>query len=225
MDLKSYFAQQGRWATGTLGVLRHCWRMLLLAGPNGLSLPQRVQYGLACTHYLSGLRDLVYLLVPFVFLLLGVSAIQGADLPTFLWHFLPYFAFSQLAFWHAARRKTTWRGMALGFGSFPVLLASLLLVALGRRTQFAITPKRRSRARTGVPLLPQILAGAGCLVGLVLAAASPEDKTLVLLSAAWLLVMLLLLAGVFWLGFWDWQASLPRREKEPLKVESPPHLG
>ena len=203
MDLKSYFAQQGRWATGTLGVLRRHWRMLLLPSGGGLSLPQRLQYGLACTHYLSGLRDLVYLLVPFLFLLLGVSALRGADLPTFLGRFLPYFAFSQLAFWHAARRKTTWRGLVLSFGSFPVLLASLLLVVLGQRTRFAVTPKRRSRVRAGLPLLPQTLAGSLCLVGLVLAAASPEDKAMVLLSALWLLVMLLLLAGLLWLGLQD----------------------
>ena len=207
MDLKSYFAQQGRWATGTLGVLRHCWRMLLLPSPNGLSLPQRIQYGLACTHYLSGLRDLVYLLVPFVFLLMGVSALHGADMPTFLGRFLPYLGFSQLAFWHAARRKTTWRGIVLSFGSFPVLLASLLLVVLGQRTRFTITPKRRSRVRAGMPLLPQTLAGALCLTGLVMAAASPEDKTRVVLSAVWLLTMLLMLAGVLWLGIQDRRAE------------------
>ena len=207
MDLKSYFAQQGRWATGTLGVLRRHWRMLLLPSRGSLSLPQRLQYGLACTHYLSGLRDLVYLLVPFLFLLLGVSALRGADLPTFLGRFLPYFVFSQLAFWHAARRKTTWRGLVLSFGSFPVLLASLLLVVLGQRTRFAVTPKRRSRVRTGLPLLPQTLAGTLCLVGLVLAAASPEDKAPVLLSALWLLVMLLLLAGLLWLGLQDRRVS------------------
>lgn len=207
MDLKSYFAQQGRWATGTLGVLRRHWRMLLLPSKGGLSLPQRVQYGLACTHYLSGLRDLVYLLVPFLFLLLGVSALQGADVPTFLGRFLPYFLFSQLAFWHAAARRTTWRGIVLSFGSFPVLLASLLLVVLGQKTRFAITPKRRNGVAPATPLLPQTLAGALCLVGVVMAAASPEDKTLVLLSALWLLVMLLMLGGVLWLGLQDREAG------------------
>ena len=223
MDLKSYFAQQGRWATGTLGVLRRHWRMLLLPGKGGLSLPQRVQYGLACTHYLSGLRDLVYLLVPFLFLLLGVSALRGADMPTFLGRFLPYFVFSQVAFWHAAARKTTWRGLVLSFGSFPVLLASLMLVVLGQKTRFAITPKRRSGVRASPPLLPQILAGAACLVGLVMAAASPEDKTLVLLSALWLLVMLLMLAGVLWLGLQD------RREEKGIRIGleagGEPHRG
>jgi len=224
MDLKSYFVQQGRWATGTLGVLRRHWRMLLLPAPRGLSLPQRIQYGLACTHYLSGLRDLVYLLVPFLFLLMGVSALRGADMPTFLGHFLPYFAFSQVAFWHAARRRTTWRGIVLSFGSFPVLLASLLLVVLGQRTRFAITPKRRSRVRAGMPLLPQTLAGAACLVGLVLAAASQEDKTLVVLSALWLLTMLIMLSGILWLGFRDQQAGASGIEaKDQWETHRPPH--
>ena len=203
MDLKSYFAQQGRWATGTLGVLRRHWRMLLLPGEGGLCRPQRIQYALACTHYLSGLRDLVYLLVPFIFLLMGVSALRGTDTTTFLGHFLPYFLFSQAAFWHAARRKTTWRGLALSFGSFPVLLASLLLVALGQKTRFAITPKHRSLVKVRLPLLPQALAGALCVSGLVMAAAAPGDRALVLLSALWLFVMLLMLSGMLWLGLQD----------------------
>lgn len=207
MDLKSYFAQQGRWATGTLGVLRRHWRRLLLREPEGLSQPQRIQYLLACTHYLSGLRDLIYLLVPFLFLLLGVSAIQGTTMPTFLWRFLPYWAFSQIAFWSAARGKTTFRGLMLSFGSFPVLLASLLLVVFGQRVRFAITPKHRSRTGTWQPLFVQLFALVGCFIGLLMAANSLDNRNLVLLSAVWLLYMQFLLSGVVWLGIWDWQAG------------------
>ena len=58
LDLSSYFGQQRRWAIGTLGVLRGDWRALILPQWDGLSVPQRVQYALACTHYLCGLRDL-----------------------------------------------------------------------------------------------------------------------------------------------------------------------
>ncbi|MGI4788359.1 MAG: family 16 glycosylhydrolase [Janthinobacterium lividum] len=203
MDLPSYFAQQGRWATGTLSTLRRHWRMIFLPKSGGLSPAQRVQYGLACTHYLSGLRDLIYLGVPFVFLLMGISAISGTDLPTFLSRFLPYYFLSQIAFWRAARGKTTLRGIALSFGSFPVLLASLLLVILGQRVRFAITPKSRNKSKKGTFLLVQILAGSGCLVGLLMALASPEDRGRVLLSALWLLTMLVMLASVLWLGIRD----------------------
>ena len=207
MDLRSYFAQQGRWAVGTLSTLRRRWRLLVLPGPGGLSTAQRVQYGLACTHYLSGLRDFVYLLVPFMFLLLGISAITGTSLTAFLGHFLPYYLLSQIAFWRAAQGKTTLRGIALSFGSFPVLLASLLLVVLNQRIQFAVTPKKRIRSKSGAPLLVQSLAAAGCLTGLILAVAAPEGLGLTLLSALWLLAMLLLLSGTLWLGFQDRRRS------------------
>ncbi|MDQ2799600.1 MAG: glycosyltransferase, partial [Armatimonadota bacterium] len=219
MDIKSYFAQQGRWATGTLGALRRHWRALLLPSRAGLTRPQKIQYLLACTHYLSGLRDLIYLAVPFLFLLMGVSAIQGTTIPIFLTHFLPYWALSQIAFWHASWRKTTFRGIILSFGCFPVLLASLLLVVVGQRTRFAITPKKRSGAKMGMPLFSQMLALGGCCVGLVMATASQDDTPLVLLSAFWLLYMFFLLAGILWLGFRDWQTG---NGKDAVKINVGP---
>ena len=201
MDLSAYFAQQGRWATGTLGVLRRDWRRIVLPSKNGLSAAQRVQYALACTHYLCGLRDLVYLVVPAVFLLTGVSALAGAEWREFLSRFLPYYALSQIAFWRAAWGKASLRGLALGFGSFPALLASLLQVVWGRRVAFAVTPKRRT-GRPGAVLLGQALAAAVCMTALF--AASPAaDPAPAFGSRLWLSAMLLLLGGVFWLGFQD----------------------
>jgi cellulose synthase (UDP-forming) len=64
MDLTSYFKQQGRWATGTLGVLRSHWRAIFLPRRDGLQFGQRLQYALACTHYLCGVRDLTYIIAP-----------------------------------------------------------------------------------------------------------------------------------------------------------------
>src|SRR5262249_2994233 len=137
MDLKSYFSQQRRWAIGTIGVLRSRWREILMPKRGGLRLEQRLQYALACTHYVCGLRDLIYLVGPLIFLFTGVSAVQGANLQSFLWHFLPYWIISQAAFWHAAWGKTSLRGIVIGFGSFPVLIGSLLTVVIGRRIGFA----------------------------------------------------------------------------------------
>ena len=60
MDLSAYLKQQRRWSTGTMGVLRTHWRDIFLPKKNGLRIGQRLQYFLACTHYLCGLRDLLY---------------------------------------------------------------------------------------------------------------------------------------------------------------------
>ncbi len=203
MDLSAYFTQQGRWASGTLGVLRQDWRRLFLPGAGGLSFAQRVQYTLSCTHYLCGLRDLVYLVVPAVYLLSGVSALTETGAEAFLSRFVPYFALSQIAFWRAARGRTTLRGIALGFGSFPVLLHSLLQVVWGRRIGFAVTPKRRLARRPRLPLLGQTLAALVCLGGLLTLLHPAADEARALGSGFWLLAMLLLLGSVLWLGFRD----------------------
>src|SRR3989440_6498573 len=64
LDVPSYLKQQSRWALGTLGVFRTHWREIFLPRKQGLQIGQRAQYFLACTHYLCGLRDLIYLVSP-----------------------------------------------------------------------------------------------------------------------------------------------------------------
>ncbi|MFL5663639.1 MAG: glycosyltransferase, partial [Ktedonobacteraceae bacterium] len=68
LDVPSYLKQQSRWALGTLGVFRTHWREIFLPQKHGLRFGQRVQYFLACTHYLCGLRDLIYLVSPMLFI-------------------------------------------------------------------------------------------------------------------------------------------------------------
>ncbi|HUZ78432.1 MAG TPA: glycosyltransferase [Chloroflexota bacterium] len=201
MDLRAYFRQQQRWATGTLGVLRSHWRPIILGQrKRGLSLPQRVQYGLACTHYLCGLRDLIYIVAPLAFLITGLPAVRGATLAAFLEHFLPYWLASQLAFWYVARGKSTWRGIVIGFASFPVLLVALATVALGRRGTFTVTPKLRGLNRSISALVPHMIAAAACLAGLGLAASRGLHRAPVTVSALWVAYTLVMLGGVMWLA-------------------------
>jgi hypothetical protein len=137
--------QQRRWAIGTIGVLRSHWRVIFLPQRGGLRLEQRVQYALACTHYFCGLRDLIYLASPLLFLMTGIPAVRGASLGLFLWHFLPYWIAAQAAFWYVGRRETGLRGIIISFGSFPVLIGALLTVLLGRRMGFAVTSRATFR--------------------------------------------------------------------------------
>ena len=152
-----------------------------------MSLPQRMQYGLACTHYLSGLRDLVYLAVPFFFLLMGVSAIAGTDLPAFLSRFLPYYALSQIAFWRVAWGKTTCAASPSASAASRSCWQACCWCSRPTGALRCHTQASDAGASAGAPLLGQMLAGAGCLVGLIMAAVSQEDQSRVLLSAAWLL--------------------------------------
>ena len=80
LDVPSYLKQQGHWALGTLGVFRAHWREIFLPRKHGLRLGQRVQYFFACTHYLCGLRDLIYLISPILFIFTGIPAVRGSTL-------------------------------------------------------------------------------------------------------------------------------------------------
>jgi cellulose synthase (UDP-forming) len=205
VDLGSYFGQQNRWARGTLSVLSD-WRLIL--GRGRLRFGQRIQYALSCTHYLSGVRDLTYLLAPTIFVLFGIPAIKGATLDGFLRHFVPYFVVSQIAFWHRAAGRTTWRGVVIGFASFPTLLSALISVAFGRRRGFVLTSKRRG-ASSILPAVPHLVAAA-----VVLAAASVgawrygESRTLI--SVVWLLYMLAMLVAFLTLAVRDASRSFER---------------
>src|SRR6266581_418543 len=128
LDVPSYLKQQGRWALGTLGVFRTHWREIVLPRRHGLRIGQRVQYFLACTHYLCGLRDLIYLLSPILFIFTGIPAVRSTYLSVYLWHFLPYCLLGAAALWYSTRGVSGLRGIIIGFGSFPVLIGSLLSV-------------------------------------------------------------------------------------------------
>ncbi len=203
-DLAAYFTQQRRWATGTCGVLFRHWRAIFLPWHRGLSPPQRLQYALCCTHYFGGLRDLVCFLAPLFFLGLGIPALKGVTLASFLVHFLPYWVASQFAFWHVARGKVgaaaILHGTILGFGSFPSVLLGLWTAAAGKETTFVVTAKRRRETRPGRQLTPHLLMLAGCLVGLGYFLIGDLSQWYGFVSAIWVFYMMLLISGMLWLG-------------------------
>jgi cellulose synthase/poly-beta-1,6-N-acetylglucosamine synthase-like glycosyltransferase len=205
VDLGSYFRQQNRWARGTLKVLSE-WRRILARG--SFTLEQRIQYALSCTYYLCGLRDLTYLLAPAIFLLLGTPAVAGATLDGFIRHFVPYFLVSQIAFWHRAAGRTTWRGIVIGFASFPTLVAALFSVVLGRLQGFVPTPKKRA-ASSIRPAVPHIVAVAVILVAVLLGAWRYSDSR-ALISLMWLLYTLTMLLAFLTLALRDASRSFAR---------------
>jgi cellulose synthase/poly-beta-1,6-N-acetylglucosamine synthase-like glycosyltransferase/transposase-like protein len=204
MDLPGYMRQQRRWAIGTIGVLRTHWRDIALPRRGGLSLQQRAQYALACTHYLSGIRDLIYVLAPVAFLLTGIPAVHRATLGVFLWHFLPYWVLSQAAFWWAGRGVTGLRGIIIGFGSFPALVQAAATVALGRRSGFMVTSKQRRTGRSMRHLYVYMGAIALCAFALVVAVANPNLRPeSAAVSMIWVIYDIVMLGGVLALGFAD----------------------
>jgi cellulose synthase/poly-beta-1,6-N-acetylglucosamine synthase-like glycosyltransferase len=184
VDMGSYFKQQRRWAIGTLGVARRQLFGILFAR-NGFTFEQWVQYALACTHYVTGVKDLVFFIAPLVFLVTGFAAVQGATLGAFLAHFVPYFVVSQAAFWVIAGPVTSIRGIVIGFASFPTLIESILTVAIGRRVGFAVTNKSRGAARSWSHLVPFAVCIVISVVGIAVGVHAGRTGAAGVVSVGW----------------------------------------
>ncbi len=204
LDMPSYLKQQSRWAIGTLSVFRTHWREILLPRKNGLKMTQRLQYFLACTHYLCGLRDLIYLISPLLFIFTGIPAVHGSTLEAFLAHFVPYCVLSFTALWYASRGITGLRGIIIGFGCFPVLLESLLTVILKRKVGFAVTAKRRDGKRSFGYLTVYCVSFLLCIACLLWATqVKGHEQTSLFISALWVLYSMVLLGSFLWLNYLD----------------------
>ncbi|GHP00222.1 hypothetical protein KSF_102690 [Reticulibacter mediterranei] len=204
LDVPSYLKQQSRWALGTLSVFRSHWRDILLPQKHGLKTAQRFQYFLACTHYLCGLRDLIYLISPILFIFTGIPAVRGSTLIEFLLHFIPYCVLSFTALWYSSRGITGLRGIIIGFGSFPVLIGSLVSVILKRKIGFAVTAKRRDGKRSLNYLLVYCCLFLLCIVCLFWATqVKSHEQTSLFISVLWVIYSMLMLASFLWLNYLD----------------------
>ncbi|HEX4864584.1 MAG TPA: hypothetical protein VFV02_10950, partial [Acidimicrobiales bacterium] len=208
------------------------WRDIFLPHRGGLAPVQRVQYLLACTHYLSGIRDLVYLVCPMLFILTGTPAVRSASLGQYLSHFLPYGMLSASALWYSARGVTGIRGIIMGFGSFPTLVGSLAAVAAGRQTAFSVTSKRRHARQSLRYLNVYLISMAACIASIVWATqVGKRQQTSMFISVAWVVYSLLMLVAFLWLAVRDLRAHTVRgragrpdtstvKDDYPLKLEN-----
>jgi cellulose synthase/poly-beta-1,6-N-acetylglucosamine synthase-like glycosyltransferase len=204
LDIPSYLKQQGRWALGTLGVFRTHWREILFPRKHSLQLGQRVQYFLACTHYLCGVRDLVYMVSPILFIFIGIPAVRSAYLSEYLWHFIPYGVLGAVALWYSARGVTGLRGIIIGFGSFPVLIGSLLSVVLQRKVSFAVTSKQHGGKRSLGYLWVYFFFFMLCVAALFWATkVKSQQQTALFISVLWVIYSILILGSFLWLNFKD----------------------
>jgi cellulose synthase (UDP-forming) len=218
--MAAYFAQQRRWATGVFEVLRRYGRLIFLPGDRygSLSTAQRIQYFLSCTHYLSGVCNLVYLLVPLLFFYIGACAVRPVEPGLLFGYLLPYWLLALLTFRHASGGRLHWHGTTLGFGSFPVTVSSLVSVLSGQRVRFVVTAKKwRPAGQSLIMLVPHGLAFVFCLGGLFLSLSANGNPLFVILSGLWLVQMAGMLAALLHVGLsgQGHPAAVPE-EKTPL---------
>lgn len=74
----AYVGQQVRWARGMAQILRLEWPMF----NSKLTLPQRICYTSATTHFFFGFPRLMYAVAPIAFLLFGINSVRGLGTET-----------------------------------------------------------------------------------------------------------------------------------------------
>lgn len=195
MDLTSYFAQQKRWATGTLKELFRHWQTIFYGDPGGFTPEQRIQYTLSGTNYFTGLRDLIFVTAPIVFLTTGLSPFQNCDINIFMWYFIPLWIICQLSQWRIAGFKVSLHSQILSFGSFPVLLISLFNAVFGRKAAFKVTSKKRT-AKSAWYWLPSFAVLMLACISVILKSYLTDHSDITAISAMIWLIGIVVTFGI-----------------------------
>src|SRR5260370_26328605 len=106
--------------------------------------------------------------------------------------------------WYSLRRITGLRGIIIGFGSFPVLIGSLLSVVLQRKVSFAVTSKRRGGRRSLSYLWVYCFFLLLCVVSLFwVTQVNGLQQTALFISVLWVVYSLVMLGSFLWLNYKD----------------------
>lgn len=173
-SLPAYFRQQKRWAAGTTGVFRHLLH-LFFTNPRGLSVQQWWEYGLAGSYYFIGWAFFILMMCPILFLMFNIPSFFIRP-SIYLVTFLPYALLTLAVFYGSMMHRhygfrEVYYGIILGSLSFPILMLSTVYGMIGRRLEFAITPKGKVDRLSFFQLLPWTtmiaLNGVSLLFGIV----------------------------------------------------------
>jgi len=149
-ELGSFYKQQLKWARGV-------WEVLFSElGPafRGLGWRQRFSYATIATYYLSGVTTPMYLLIPYLYLWLGLQP-AAMHFEEFVTVGGPVAAVGVAAYLFAQRwlchpeaeRGLHWRGLMLKVACWPVFLVGTALAVLRASVPYIPTEKRARQGR------------------------------------------------------------------------------
>ena len=161
-DLLSWTIQRFKYAGGTLDILRTDNPLFR----KGLTLPQKLMYGVTFYSYLSPLWNIVFIVWPIIFLFTGIVPVATYSMEFFL-HIVPFLLLNELAQLSGLWGAKTMSGRRWYMAMFPLNLKALWAVARGRKISFPVTPKDRSEGRFLHLVKWQILLVGLTMAGLV----------------------------------------------------------
>jgi cellulose synthase (UDP-forming) len=222
-EIGAFVVQRGRWARGSIQMLRLEWPMLR----RGLSWAQRVEYSASCLHFFEGLQRVIGFMVPP--LVLATGAVPIAAVPAlYLMVFVPQFVLVPLTSWALSRgRYRPLEGERYAVVRMEAYLRALAALPRGRGRGFAVTPKG---ARSGGSPVLRALRVPLALACLALAAIGVQTAAQLLdwpirlaagaatITTVWALVNVAL---ILYTAFWATGVQHRRRSHRfPVSLEA-----
>ncbi|HEY9877945.1 MAG TPA: UDP-forming cellulose synthase catalytic subunit [Leptolyngbyaceae cyanobacterium] len=195
----SYVGQQVRWARGMAQILRLEWPLF----NRKLTIPQRICYTSATTHFFFGFPRLMYAIAPIAFLVFGINSVRGLGLET-LTYALPSIVLALNANYivHKGVRFSFWNEVfeyAMAFQDGLVTFMALVNPKLG---SFNVTDKglqvtRRTFDWSSVQVL--LVAGILSILSMVMVPywliTGLQTWDAVVINAVWCVVNIMLLSA------------------------------
>jgi cellulose synthase (UDP-forming) len=220
----SYAGQQSRWARGMAQILR--LENPLFNPQLKLSVPQRLCYFSATTHFFFGFPRIMYALTPALFLLFGINLVRGLGIETLAYAF-PHIVLGLHANYitNKTARFSFWNEIFEYSLAFQEGLVTFLAVLNPKLGKFNVTDKglsvtkrqfdwRSTRISQFLTLL-LILALLAVPFWLVL---RPEETEPVLINAFWALFNLVLIAAALLVALEQPQLRRSHRLYRQLRV-------
>lgn len=158
-SLSAYFTQQTRWAYGTIQNLKKVL-MAFLKSPQSLKPIQWWEYIIVNgLWYFLGWTLLLWLIYPIVVLLFGVRPLILGSVNTF---FLIFIVMVGSQFFTSMRERgyrirDLFLAQGLFFSLFPIYIHASIYAIVGKKLDFRVTPKGRTKTISFVQLCPQFL--------------------------------------------------------------------
>jgi cellulose synthase (UDP-forming) len=221
----AYLGQQIRWARGMAQILR--LENPLFNSKLKLTIAQRLCYFSATSHFFYGFPRIVYAIIPTLFLLFGVNAVEGLGLET-LSYAIPHIILSLSTNYiiHKQARFSFWNEIFEFVMSFQVGWVTLLALVNPNLGTFNVTDKGVNVTKRSFDFKSMIgLTVVTAFVILALLAVPywvllrPEDWEAVLVNTIWCVLNLVLLVAALLVAYEQPQIRRQHRLQRRLRAE------
>ena len=182
-DFLSYYKQQYRWTRGSLEVIFKYNPFFM----RGLTLPQKLQYVLSASYYVSGVVVLIDAVLPLLFLFTGLTAIHISTMNLAL-IFIPYIFFTLYTLQKTSNFSYTFGAIAYSLSAFYLQLRAITAVLLGQKTSFAVTAKSQVQGNFLYLALPHIVYFGLVAIGIAVGSAREGFNASLVTNVGWALV-------------------------------------